>query len=209
LVVPSPIGAENGLAAGDDSCANPPSAGDGSACAWLNGLALVALLGCEKENPALCPNPDEGCPNGALAGACPNPLLLLVAAFPPKEKVDGDGDGEASFPKPEPNKLPLCVPNPEAPGAMDGAAVFTAPNPPPLEPLAPKENPEPLLAALKEEPLVAASPPRIGLASMLSSSRTFANGVVGPLGKTSAGTPAVALPLAGAPKENPLLAGAG
>jgi hypothetical protein len=52
-VEPNPIGAENGLAAGDDSCANPPSAGEGSACAWLNGLALVALLGWEKEKPEL------------------------------------------------------------------------------------------------------------------------------------------------------------
>jgi hypothetical protein len=136
-------------------------------------------------------------------------LLPLAAVFPPKEKVDGDGEGEASFPKPEPNKLPPCVPNPEDPDPMDGTAVFTVPNPLPPELLVPKANPEPLLAALKEDPVVTGSPPRIGLASMLSSSRTFANGVVGPLGKTSAGAPVVELPPAGAPKENPLLAGAG
>lgn len=48
---PSPTGVENGLEAGEDSWPNPPSAGDGSAWAWLNGLAEVALLGCEKEKP--------------------------------------------------------------------------------------------------------------------------------------------------------------
>ena len=208
---PSPTGVRNGLEAGEDSCPNPPSAGEGSAWAWLNGLAEVALLGCEKEKPLFCPKADGAfCPKGVLAGGCPNPPgPLPMGLLPPNEKVEGDGAGDASLPNPEPNELPFCAPNPEL-FEFSGGAMGLDPNPfPPL--LAPKENPEPLLAALKEEPfVVAGTPPRIGLESILSSSNNFAVGVVGPLGNTNAGTPVEpAFPPAGAPKENPLLVGAG
>lgn len=215
----NPTGVRNGLAAGDDNCANPPVAGDdncanppageGSAWAWLKGLAEVALLGWEKENPLFWPN-DDGAfwPKGVLAGGCPNPPGPLPRLFP-KEKVEGDGAGEASLPKPEPNPLPVCAPNPEL-AVFSGGAVGFAPNPPPLAFPDPKEKPEPVLAALKDVPFdVPVPPPRMGLESMLSSSSNFAVGVVGPLGNTSPGAPEPAFVVVDAPNENPVLAGAG
>jgi len=159
-------------------------------------------LGCEKPNPVLWPKPEGAfCPNGALVGGWPNPPPPLPRVARPNEKVEGDGAGDASFPKPEPKGPPVCEPNPEE---AEDAEEVEAPNPPPFAAVDPNENPVPLLAALNDDPFVAAaSPPRIGLASMLSSSKVFVKGVVGPLGNTSPGAPVFELPT-GAPKENPL-----
>lgn len=153
---------------------------------------------------------DAFCPKEEFEGGCPNPAGPLPRLPPPKENVEGDGAGEASLPKPEPNVLPLfCAPNPELVVFSGGGARFEL-NPLLVAPPAPKENPEPVLAALKEVPLVVAwPPPRIGLASILSSSSNFDVGVVGPLGNTSPGAPVgPAFVLVGpAPNENPVLAG--
>lgn len=95
----------------------------------------------------------------------------------PKLNGAGVGLGAESLPKP-PKPGPLCDPNPLL--EANGGALFGAGLGPKLKGW--------LLAPVKElaaVPLLGPfPPPRIGLASILSSSSVFPSGVVGPVGKT-------------------------
>lgn len=139
---------------------------------------------------------------GVGTGVGPNGVVLVP---PPKE----NGAGDDSFPNPG---ALFCPPNPEEPpkGPADVGA-----DPKPFDAVLPNEKPGPLLASRKDGPAAVGGcpPPRIGLASMLSSSRVLVNGVVGPVGNKSPGllgggaAGVVLSPKLNPPVEGVLLAG--
>jgi hypothetical protein len=175
-------GAANGLAPPKVAgCVNGLAAGEPNDCGGLKGLATAGLIGVRLK-PLAPPNPPAD--GGALVALCPK--APLAVPLPPKPKGDGVGAGDESLanPPPAPNVELLGAPKPVFPLPKGVAEVGALPKPPLallLLLFVAKENPDPDVPLKVGPPGV--FPPRIGLVSIPSNSRTLVNGVRGPEGK--------------------------